>query len=98
MYNLESKGETMTKEAVMRLPTDEVFGRIVPDEETLNRICMYESHGWFLVATRSGYDKSALKLHSVLESHGEMFHYQLCGTLDGRFVPLNVYFIKDKSQ
>ncbi len=86
----------MTKEAVRRVATDEVFGTIVPDDDTLNRIQVYENSGWFLVTTRSGYDRSALELHRALEKHGEMFHYQLAGTRDGQMVPLNLYFVKDK--
>ncbi|MBI5531021.1 MAG: hypothetical protein HY918_06020 [Candidatus Doudnabacteria bacterium] len=80
--------------AIRRNSTDEVFGRVVPVDDTLDYIEQHENSGWYLVATRSGEDRTVLELHHVLKSHGEVHHYQQAGFLFGRMVPLNLYFLR----
>jgi hypothetical protein len=80
-----------------RSPDDEVFGRVLPHEETLQYIQEREQNGWFLVTTRSGRDQSVRSLHRVLSGHGNVQHYQLSGILDGAVVPLNLYFLWDNA-
>lgn len=79
-----------------RKPDDEVFGGIVPTEDTLEYIQRMESAGWYLVTVRTDEaGEEALTLHRKLEKHGPMHHYQLAGFIAKRgMVSLNLYFIK----
>ncbi len=83
-------------ESEKRKREDEVFGGIVPTEDTLEYVQRMESAGWYLVTVRTnGSGEEAVTLHLRLQKHGAMHHYQLAGLKPGYgMVSLNLYFIK----